>query len=99
MNEVGASISSASASNPSGMFLQMKMQQMDLIGCAGCLSKTHVFDGLYSMCRRYCPGCGLSLKENGHVAIDCDKGPRDKSEAIKLSREADEQGNHDQTQA
>ena len=85
--------------NSSGMFLQMKMQKMDLIGCAACLSKSHTFDGTYLQCRRYCPGCGVNLKDDGHIAIECEQGPRDKYEAVKQAREADEQGNQDRSQA
>ena len=101
MNEIGASISSASASglSPTGILLGMKMKKMDLSGCAACLSKSHIFNGTYERCRSYCPCCGVDLVKESHVAIECDNRPKDKSEAIKMARDADRSGDTDRGEA
>ena len=97
MNEIGASISSASASGMSGesILLGLKMKRLDLVGCAACLSKSHVFSGNYDFCREFCPACGIDLRKNEHVAIDCDQRPKSKSEAIRMAGDADRSGDTD----
>ena len=94
-----ASISSASASSltPVGLLVEGKMRSLGLRGCGSCLSPHHRFDGLYDKCRELCPCCGIHLQNNDHLAVDCREGPRDKSEAIYLAKEAFLNGNADKT--
>ena len=101
VNEIGASISSASESGmtPEGILLAMKMKKMQLSGCAACLSKTHVWNGSYEFCRSFCPCCGVDLRKECHIAIECEDRPKDKSEAIILARDADRNGDKDRLQA
>ena len=73
---------------------RMKMRRRGLSGCGACLANTHEYslsDG-YKLCRRLCPCCGTALKLNDHYAVDCNKMPDDKWEAVQMARDADANG-------
>ena len=101
MNDIGASISSATASGLSaaGILYGMKMKRIGLSGCAACLSKNHVWNGSYEFCRELCPACGTNLRRTEHICIDCERAPRDKSEALQMAKHSDFNNDPDRGQS